>query len=93
MPFKVNLHRYSVEDLREHVYCHVAGLLLNLSWVSEAIGDSDKLSDKLKTGKYAKKEVSTDHNKWVDDLSTELTQFGAKLACAEVTAVGGGGAR
>lgn len=76
----------SVEDLREHVYRHVAGLLLNLSWVSEAIGDSDKLSDKLKTGKYAKKEVSTDHNKWVDDLSTELTQFGAKLACAEVTA-------
>ena len=76
----------SVEDLREHVYCHVAALLLNLSWVSEAIGDSDKLSDKLKTGKYAKKEVSTDHNKWVDDLSTELAQFGAKLACAEVTA-------
>ena len=76
----------SVEDLREHVYSHVAGLLLNLSWVSEAIGDSDKLSDKLKTGKYAKKEVSTDHNKWVDDLATELTQFGAKLACAEVTA-------
>eukprot|EP00227_Mantoniella_beaufortii_P006566 CAMPEP_0197614162 /NCGR_PEP_ID=MMETSP1326-20131121/59385_1 /TAXON_ID=1155430 /ORGANISM="Genus nov. species nov., Strain RCC2288" /LENGTH=1180 /DNA_ID=CAMNT_0043183031 /DNA_START=796 /DNA_END=4338 /DNA_ORIENTATION=- len=76
----------SVEDLREHVYCHVSGLLLNLAWVPEAIGDSDKLSDKLKTGKYAKKEVSTDHNKWVDDLSTELTQFGAKLACAEVTA-------
>ena len=75
----------SVEDLREHVYCHVARLLLNLSWVSETIGDSDKLSDALKTGKYAKKEVSTDHNKWVDDLSTELTQFGAKLACAEVT--------
>ena len=76
----------SVEDLREHVYCHVSGLLLNLSWVSEAVGDSDKLSDKLKIGKYAKREVSTDHNKWVDDLSTELTQFGAKLACAEVTA-------
>jgi hypothetical protein len=76
----------SVEDLREHVYSHVAGLLLNLSWVSEAIGDSDKLSDKLKTGKYAKREVSTDHSRWVDDLSTELTQFGAKLACAEVTA-------
>ena len=35
----------SVEDLREHVYCHVARLLLNLSWVSETIGDSDKLSD------------------------------------------------
>ena len=75
----------SVEDLREHVYCHVARLLLNLSWVSETIGDSDKLSDALKTGKYAKKEVSTDHNKWVNDLSLELTQFGAKLACAEVT--------
>ena len=76
----------SVEDLREHVYRHVAGLLLNLSWVPEAVGDSDKLSDKLKTGKYARKDVSTDHNKWVDDLSMELTQFGAKLACAEVIA-------
>lgn len=76
----------SVEDLREHVYRHVTGLLLNLSWVAETIGDSDKLSDKLKVGKYAKKEISTDHSKWVDDLSAELTQFGAKLACADVTA-------
>lgn len=75
----------SVQDLREHVYRQVTGLLLNLSWVAETIGDSDKLSDKLKVGKYAKKEISTDHSKWVDDLSAELTQFGAKLACAEVT--------
>ena len=76
----------SVEDVREHVYGHVAGLLLDLSWVPEVIGDSEKLSDALKTGKYAKSTVSTEHNKWVNDLSTELTQFGAKLAIADVTA-------
>ena len=76
----------SVEDVREHVYGHVARLLLDLSWVPEVIGDSEKLSDALKTGKYAKSTVSTEHNKWVNDLSTELTQFGAKLAIADVTA-------
>ena len=76
----------SVEDVREHVYGHVARLLLDLSWVPEVIGDSEKLSDALKTGKYAKSTVSTEHNKWVNELSTELTQFGAKLAIADVTA-------
>ena len=76
----------SVEDLREHVYGHVARLLLNLSWVPEVIGDSEKLADALKTGKYAKSNVSTEHNKWVNELSTELTQFGAKLRIADVTA-------
>ena len=76
----------SVEDVREHVYGHVARLLLDLSWIPEVVGDSEKLSDALKTGKYAKSTVSTEHNKWVNDLSTELTQFGAKLAIADVTA-------
>lgn len=76
----------SVEDLREHVYGHVARLLLDLSWIPEVIGDSEKLADALKTGKYAKSNPSTEHNKWVNDLSTELTQFGAKLAIADVTA-------
>jgi major membrane immunogen (membrane-anchored lipoprotein) len=60
--------------------CSDFGLVLVLNdpaaWVPEAIGDSDKLADQLKKGKYAKKEVGMDQNKWVDDLSTELTQFG-----------------
>lgn len=73
--------------LQEHVYRAVARLLLNVSWVPEAVGDSDKVSDKfsLASGKYDLKEVRMEPNHWADQLVAEYKTFGAKIACCDLS--------
>lgn len=76
-----------VSAAQEHVYRAVARLLLNVSWVPEAVGDSDKVSDKfsLASGKYDLKEVQMEQNHWADQLVAEYKTFGAKIACCDLS--------
>mmetsp|Transcript_10024 Transcript_10024/g.34929 ORF Transcript_10024/g.34929 Transcript_10024/m.34929 type:complete len:981 (+) Transcript_10024:142-3084(+) len=73
-----------VEDLREHVYREVVRLLIQFDWVPEAIGDSEKMTEKLSRGKYNIKTLDTDHNVWVEKLLSDLRQYSAKLSCATI---------
>lgn len=69
------------------MYRAVARLLLNVAWVPEAVGDSDKVSDKfsLASGKYDLKEVRMEQNHWADQLVAEYKTFGAKIACCDLS--------
>ena len=79
----------AVEDLGTHVYRAVARLLLNLAWLPEAVGDSDKVQDKMgalfRDGKYEVREVGGKHSAWAEQLVGELKAFDAKCACCELT--------
>ena len=64
----------AVDDLKEHIYHRIAGLLLSLGWVPEQIEKC----------KWDIKDVGMQHSEWVDKIVGQFHQFHLKLGAIGV---------